>query len=449
VGAGLDCPQTPAPFFQYPPVREWCSVDWFSMDFVAALATIVVIDLVLAGDNAIVIALAARNVPRHLQRRAMVWGAAGAVVVRSLLTLVVVWLLGFPGLLFAGGALLVWIAYKLLLPEQENGEAARIKPANTFWGAIRTIIVADLVMGVDNVLGVAGAAHGNFVLVVLGLLISIPVLVWGSSVLLCYVERFPALSYVGAGVLAFTAAKMMTTEPVVRQALAVHPALVPLLYAVVVLGVLWAGLAESHRRLERRIRERQAHLRAQGAPTGEGVPNQQGGDTTMDKVLLPVDGSRNGQHAARHVLHAFKTNPALEVHLLNVQTPLSRHVAQFVSRKSRDDYHRDEANKALRGVRRTLDGAHLPYTIHVAVGNKAEAITETARRLGCDHIVMGTARKNSLTRMLESSTTNRVLELTTVPVEVIAGDAVSGLERIGIPLGLAAALGWLLYALAD
>jgi len=419
------------------------------MDFVAALATIVVIDLVLAGDNAIVIALAARNVPRHLQRRAMVWGAAGAVVVRSLLTLVVVWLLGFPGLLFAGGAMLVWIAYKLLLPEQEDGEAARIQPANTFWGAIRTIIVADLVMGVDNVLGVAGAAHGNFVLVVLGLMISIPVLVWGSSVLLRYVERFPALSYVGAGVLALTAAKMMASEPMVHQALAAHALLLPLLYAVVVLGVLWAGLAENHRRLELRIQARQAHLRTLGTPPGVEAHKPQGSDTTMDKVLLPVDGSRNAQHAARHVLHAFKSNPALEVHLLNVQTPLSRHVAEFISRKNRDDYHRDEANKALRGVRRMLDGAHLPYTIHVAVGDRAEAITETARRMGCDHIVMGTARKNSLTRMLESSTTNRVLELTTVPVEVIAGDAVAGLERFGIPIALLAALGWLLYALTN
>lgn len=417
------------------------------MDFLAALASIVVIDLVLAGDNAIVIALAARNVPRHLQRRAMVWGAGGAVVVRSLLTLVVVWLLQFPYLLFIGGAMLVWIAYKLLLPEQEEGESSHIKPANTFWGAIRTIVVADLVMGVDNVLGVAGAAHGNFTLVVLGLLISIPVLVWGSSILLHYVERFPALVYLGAGVLAFTAAKMMTSEPMVRQFLEPHAALVPLVYAVTVIGTLWAGLAENHRRLEVRIQERQAHLRSRDGAAGDAESSPRGVDTTMEKVLLPVDGSHNTLHAARHVLQAFQSNPALEVHLLNVQTPLSRHVAQFVSRKNRDDYHRDESARALRGVRRLLDGAHLPYTIHTGVGNTAQAITETAQRLGCDHIVMATARKNSFTRMLESSTTNRVLELTTVPVEVIAGDAVSSLERVGIPLAVAATLAWLVYAL--
>jgi len=423
-------------------------MEWLGMDFLAALATIVVIDLVLAGDNAIVIALAARNVPRHLQRRAMVWGAVGAVVVRSLLTLMVVWLLQFPGLLFVGGAMLVWIAYKLLIPEREHADDHQIKVSDTFWGAIRTIVVADMVMGVDNVLGVAGAAHGSFTLVVLGLLISIPVLVWGSGILLRYVERFPGLVYLGAGVLAFNAVKMMTAEPAVQRVLEPHVALLPLVYVVTVLGVLWTGLSENHRRLESRIHARLAGLRKPPTTASTDQPAPKG-DITMDKVLLPVDGSRNSQHAARHVLHAFKTNPSLEVHLLNVQTPLSRHVAQFISRKSRDDYHNDEATKAMRSVRRMLDGAHLPYTVHVAVGRKAEAITETARRMGCDHIVMGTARKNSLTRMLEASTTNRVLELTTVPVEIIAGDAVSKLERFGIPVGMSALAAWLMFALVD
>ena len=128
----------------------------FSMDFLAALAAIVVIDLVLAGDNAIVIALAARNLPPHLRKRAIVWGTVGAVAVRSLMTMAVVWLLRIPGLLMAGGALLVWIAYKLLRPADGNaGEDA--KPADSFWAALRTIVVADLVMGLDNVLAVAGA----------------------------------------------------------------------------------------------------------------------------------------------------------------------------------------------------------------------------------------------------------------------------------------------------
>jgi YjbE family integral membrane protein len=423
-------------------------MDLFTMEFAAALAAIVVIDLVLAGDNAIVIALAARNVPRHLQRRAMVWGAAGAVVVRSLLTLMVVWLLQFPGLLFVGGALLLWIAYKLLLPEHEDSAGTAIVGANTFWGAIKTIVVADMVMGLDNVLGVAGAAHGNFVLVIMGLLISVPILVWGSSILLKYVERYPGLVYVGAGVLAFTAAKMMASEPALKDALASYAFTTPLLYVVCVLGVLWTGFAENHRRLESRISARLASLKRQRA---EELASRQHfeGESTMEKILVPVDGSRNAHHAVRHVINEFRKNRSMEIHLLNVQTPLSRHVAQFVSRKNREAYHRDESARALRSIRRMLDAAVVPHTIHTEVGRKAEVIAETARRLGCDHIVMATARKNSLTRMLEASVTNRVLELTTVPVEVIAGDAVSNLERYGIPTGVAAAIGLMLFAVAD
>ena len=167
----------------------------------------------------------------------------------------------------------------------------------------------------------------------------------------------------------------------------------------------------------------------------------------MLKILVPVDGSANSQHAVRHVIKQFMNNPALEVHLLNVQPPFSMHIAQFVSKKNRDSFHREEAEKALQPIRRMLDSFSVPHTAHVEVGSKAEVIAATARRLRCDHIVMSTARKNSLTRMLEASVTNRVLELTTVPVEVIAGDAVSKLERYGIPAaGIGAGLALLLLA---
>lgn len=423
-------------------------MDILTAEFASALAVIVAIDLVLAGDNAIVIALAARNVPRHLQRRAMIFGAAGAVMVRSLLTLIVVWLLQFPGLLFAGGAMLVWIAYKLLIPEHENGDAIDIKGATTFWAAIRTIVVADMVMGMDNVLGVAGAAHGSFTLVILGLLISIPILIWGSSILLKYVERYPALVYLGAGVLAFTAAKMMTSEPVLKDALGSYVLTLPLVYVVTVFSVLWKGFVENHHRLESRIGVRLADLKRQRVAR-LGTLSHFEGENVMEKVLIPVDGSRNSHHAVRHVMDEFRKNGLMEVHLLNVQTPLSKHVAQFLGRKTRDSYHRDEAAKALKPIRRMLDAANLAYSVHVEVGRKAEVITETARRLGCDHIVMATARKNSLTRMLEASVTNRVVELTTVPVEVIAGDAVSKAERYAIPIGIAGAIGLMLFALAD
>jgi YjbE family integral membrane protein len=424
-------------------------LELFTLEFLYALAAIVVIDLVLAGDNAIVIALAARNVPRHLQTRAIIWGAAGAIVVRSTMTSLVVWLLNIPGLLFAGGAMLVWIAYKLLLPEnQANGGTPKVNTASTFMGAIRTIVVADMVMGLDNVLGVAGAAHGSFLLVVMGLLISVPVVIWGSTLLLQFVERFPAFVYLGAGVLAVTAVNMMTAEPLLKGALAGYKVTVPLLYLVTVSGVLWAGFVKNHRRLESRI---SAHLAryAQQRASGEPISQPLNGENAMLNVLVPVDSSRNSRRAVQHVINESRQNAAIEVQLLNVQRPFSRHIARFVAKKSRDDYHREQSEKVLVPIKKMFDNAGVRCTTHHAVGNKARLITQTAARLNCDHIVMSTARKNSLTRMVEDSTTNRVLELTKVPVEVIAGDAVSKLERFGIPAGIAAALGLLLFAAAD
>ena len=130
-------------------------MDIFSLEFLSALAAIVVIDLVLAGDNAIVIALAARSLPRHLQKRAIAWGTVGAIVVRSAMTMVVVWLLKVPGLMLVGGALLIWIAYRLLSP-QEGGEESHGPSATTFWGAMQTIVIADAVMGLDKRIHPAG-----------------------------------------------------------------------------------------------------------------------------------------------------------------------------------------------------------------------------------------------------------------------------------------------------
>lgn len=224
-------------------------MELFSTAWWSALMAIILIDLVLAGDNAIVIALAARNLPPHLQKKAIVWGTFGAIAVRSVMTVGVVWLLKVPGLMLVGGLGLVWIAYKLLA--DQGGDEHDGPVASTFWGAMKTIVVADALMGVDNVLGVAGAAHGSFDLVVIGLLISVPIVVFGSSIVLKLVERFPIIIQLGSAVLAFTAAKMVVSEPLLRdfygndqswangqttQAIARW-----VTYAVLVVGVLAAG----------------------------------------------------------------------------------------------------------------------------------------------------------------------------------------------------------------
>jgi YjbE family integral membrane protein len=214
-------------------------MELFSAPWWSALLAIILIDLVLAGDNAIVIALAARNLPPKLQKKAIIWGTVGAIAVRSVMTLCVVWLLKIPGLMLVGGLGLVWIAYKLLA-DQESGEHDG-PVASTFWGAMKTIIVADALMGVDNVLGVAGAAHGAMDLVVLGLLISVPIVVFGSSVVLKLVERFPVIIQLGAAVLAFTAAKMIVNEPLLDAVFDPNAMLRWTLYALAVGGVLAAG----------------------------------------------------------------------------------------------------------------------------------------------------------------------------------------------------------------
>ncbi|HXD42456.1 MAG TPA: calcium-translocating P-type ATPase, SERCA-type [Ramlibacter sp.] len=164
------------------------------------------------------------------------------------------------------------------------------------------------------------------------------------------------------------------------------------------------------------------------------------------KVLVPVDSSHNSEGAVRHVVRRFMNDSGMEIHLLNVQPQLTRYVAHKAGSATVHEYHQAESEKALQPSRRILDGFGIPYAVHMKVGDKAEQITEVAKRLHCDEIVMGTARKNSLTRLVESSITNRVLQLTSVPVEVIAGDAVSPWERYGIPAAIAALLALLFVA---
>ena len=219
---------------------ELLSPAWFT-----ALVAIILIDIVLAGDNAIVIALAARNLPATLRKRAIVWGTVGAIAVRSAMTVAVVWLLQIPGLMLAGGIGLLWIAYRLIAPKEEGDGHAT--PASNFWGAMRTIVIADALMGIDNVLGVAGAAHGRFDLVVIGLLVSVPIVVWGSTLVLKLVDRYPVITSLGAAVLAFTAAKMIVDEPLLDPLFDPHLAARVGAYLLLVAGVLAAGRWAAHR----------------------------------------------------------------------------------------------------------------------------------------------------------------------------------------------------------
>lgn len=411
--------------------------------FLSALLAIVVIDIVLAGDNAIVIALAARQLPPHLRRRAIVWGALGAVVVRVVLTAAVVWLLKIPGLLAVGGAALLWIAWRLLQPEEAANHQPNAPAATGFWGAMRTVIVADALMGLDNVLAVAGAAHGSIVLVVLGLLISVPIVMWGSTLVLKVVERVPAVVYLGAGVLVWTAVTMMLGEPLLQAWLAEQGLNGRTLYALVPL-LLVAAFWHNHRRLDSRIHARLLELRSLHPRRASSTTAT--GDRAMLNVLVPIDGSKNSLNALRHAIDEYRRDHELKLHLLHVQPRLSRHIARFVSRGERTAWHHERADAALAGARELLRSAAVPYEEQWCMGDRADEICRAAQQLQCHHIVMGTARKNSLTRMLEDSVTHNVLENASVPVEVVVGRSVSRLERWAVPTGLGLGLGGLLWA---
>lgn len=211
----------------------------FSGEFLLSLFSIVLIDLVLAGDNAIVIGMAARNVPLAHRRRAIMFGMGGAIIVRMIATVCVVWLLQIPGLLLAGGLLLLWIAYKLLAEDQ--GGKHEIDAKDSLIDAVKTIVIADAVMGIDNVLGVAGAAQGSVILVAVGLMISVPIIIWGSTLFITCVEKYPIVIYGGAGILAWTAAKMIVGEPLLNDIFQPLPVMQWMVMAAAVVGVLGSG----------------------------------------------------------------------------------------------------------------------------------------------------------------------------------------------------------------
>ena len=188
-------------------------------DFWVAVGQIILIDIVLGGDNAVVIALACRQLPPDLRAKGIVWGTAGAIIIRVVLIFFALTLLAVPYLKLVGAALLLWIGVKLMMPQHGDGHGD-IKASDKLWSAVRTIIVADLVMSVDNVIAIAGAAENaggdhKMPLVIFGLLVSIPIIVWGSQLVLKLMDRFPVIITAGAMLLGWIAGTMAVTDPAV------------------------------------------------------------------------------------------------------------------------------------------------------------------------------------------------------------------------------------------
>jgi YjbE family integral membrane protein len=182
--------------------------------FWVGLWQIILVNIVLSGDNAVVIALAARSLPPQQQKQAVFWGAGAAVLMRIVLTVIAVEMLRWPWLKLIGAALLLWIAVKLLMPE--DGDDGGVESSDNLWAAIKTILIADLVMSLDNVIAVAAAAKGSVTLLVLGLAISIPLVIFGATMLMKVMDRFPIIITIGAGLLGWVSGDMAVTDPVVK-----------------------------------------------------------------------------------------------------------------------------------------------------------------------------------------------------------------------------------------
>ncbi len=192
---------------------------FLTTEFWLAVGQIIMIDILLGGDNAVVIALACRNLPADLRRKGILWGTLGAIGLRVVLIFFAMSLLALPYLKLVGAALLLWIGVKLLVPEDEPHD--NIKGSDRLWGAVKTIIVADFVMSVDNVIGIAGAAQGagheghQMILVVFGLLVSIPIIVWGSTLVLKLMDRFPIIITAGGMLLGWIAGTLAVSDPAI------------------------------------------------------------------------------------------------------------------------------------------------------------------------------------------------------------------------------------------
>jgi YjbE family integral membrane protein len=377
--------------------------------FLILLLQIIGVNIVLSGDNAVVIALAARGLPVQQQKRAIAWGSGAAVVMRVVLTLVAVRLLQLPYLKLIGGLLLLWIAVKLLVPE--SGEDADGVASTGFAHAIRTILVADLAMSIDNVIAVAAVAKGNVPLLVIGLAISIPLVVFASQLLLGLMERFPFIVPAGAALLGWVAGEMFVTESVLQPFVEARGECIHFIWpAVCAVGVVLAG---------NYLATRAARGKVSLSPlaAGEALPK-----FAERHLLLAVDGSPGSLAAVRKVIAMHAARPSgieIQVDLVNVQRGVPSEAASFVPRGALQDYHREKSDEALREPAALLEAAGVPFSRHQFIGDPGRVIAAIAKEREVDEIVMGTRGLGTHTGALLGSVTRSTLENASVPVLVV------------------------------
>ena len=209
-------------------------MDILTVQGLLAMLQIIVIDILLAGDNAIVIGMAARNLPANLQKKAIFWGTAGAIILRLVMAFLFVEALNnIPALRLVGGILLLWIGYKLVVDDESEHN---IEAKDNLRAAIMTIVIADGIMGIDNVIGVVGAAGGDMTLVAIGMLITVPIIIYGSTLFVKVIERFPIILYVGGGILAWVGAAMSVEDKLISHTVAPYALLIKIGAVIFVVG---------------------------------------------------------------------------------------------------------------------------------------------------------------------------------------------------------------------
>jgi len=242
---------------------------------------------------------------------------------------------------------------------------------------------------------------------------------------------------------------MMMSEPLIKDLPVFENSLFSyLIYLLVVGGVLVAGFIRNQMHLESKIQERVALDKETLSMSTLQTTSNHGG-SSMKRILLPVDGSKNSEFAVRHVVNQFIQNSAMEIHLINIQPKLPRHIGRFLSKQNVQEWNQEKSKLALANARTILESHAIPHSVISKTGDRAKIIADEARRLRCDQIVLGTARKNSITRMLENSTTNKLIKITNIPIEVVSGETVSPLEQWGIPTAGAGIIATLLGVILD
>jgi YjbE family integral membrane protein len=397
----------------YPAIRK--AMDLGDVAFWIALLQIIGINVVLSGDNAVVIALAARSLPARQQKQAVIWGSSAAVVLRIVLTVVAIELLQLPYLKILGAVLLLWIGIQLLVPEEEHGSGRQVKTASMAV-AVRTILLADLVMSLDNVIAVAAAAKGNLVLLIVGLLVSIPLVIFGSTYLMRFMDRWPIIVTLGGALLGWVAGEMAVTDPLLRDwvdasakwlhyVLPIGGALL-----VVLIGKWMATRADSQGKTRPVVDLATAD--DQAARAGNAVP-------VKLRFLLAADDSEPSIRAVENFIRQLSWyRDPVEVHLLNTQSAVHRDVSTFVSDDEIRAFHHEEGLKALQPVRERLDRAGIPYALHIGVGNAGPVIAHYGKEKQCQQIFMSEHAGSSAEGLL-GTVAAEVAHLSEVPVTLV------------------------------